>query len=638
MNPEKHERLSSGVATVVEALAEGSDEDDDVYEVRIVPIGEGDVTTGQSGEPTHWDRETLLQAVEQGAFDGAKLLKGRPGEGHKEMLDQADPDEIIGGVDEWTYEEGVGPVGHGKVLDERMAKLIDHDLVDVSPDMFRLLDGYDEELGANTVDEILDVPYITVLDRGAAPSNTIDPATAEALGLPAGERGPDAGVEQLAEDVTVSRPDWDGISQDTWETPTLEGTFDGDIEVARESATVIRDDGESFSNDLSLFILNGEGELNINALESAWTLAPQTADVDDDLVDELRSMYESIAEDIMEDHDVEIDFIDEEQLSGLFTLRFRTFGEMIGDEFIDEAVESLESLDGITAARSSDNDDPELIAVIDREAVDSLDDLNDNIIDALEGTPFELHDGYDWVEEVAWEGLSASARDEPGGGDGQASDERAEPRVGPGSTTDPTSNMTEETELQEQLAEVKAERNQLEEETDDLEEQLSEKDEQIEEKEDRIEQLEEDIEDLEEDVQPLTEMLAELVAEDSMLAPDQVADRFEVGEMVEALAENSDAEEDASPVDVVREQLGEAPAPRGEGTDEEGGVEQLSPEQEAEANAMAREVMGAEDVVTAAEEQLSEREYAKRYLGADPAQCDSTQEFRRQVQAEAGGD
>ena len=528
MNPEKHERLSSGVATVVEALAEGGDENDDVYEVRIVPIGEGDVTTGRSGEPTHWDRETLLQAVEQGAFDGAKLLKGRPGEGHKEMLDQADPDEIIGGVDEWTYEEGVGPVGHGKVLDERMAKLIGHDLVDVSPDMFRLLDGYDEELGANTVDEILTVPYITVLDRGAAPSNTIDPATAEALGLPADERGPDAGVEQLSE---------------------------------------------------------------------------------------------------------------------LFTLRFRTFGEMIGDEFIDEAVESLESLDGITAARSSDNDDPELIAVIDREAVDSLDDLNDNIIDALEGTPFELHDGYDWVEEVAWEGLSAPTRDEPGGGDGQVSDERAESRVGPGSTTDPTSNMTEETELQEQLTEVKAERNQLEEETDDLEEQLSEKEEQIEEKkgqieekEDRIEQLEEDIEDLEKDIQPLTEMLAELVAEDSMLAPDQVADRFEVGEMVEALAENSDAEEDASPVDVVREQLGEAPAPRGEGTDEDGGVGQLSPEEEAEANKLAREVMGADDVVTAAEEQLSEREYAKRFLGVDPAQCDSTQEFRRQVQAEAGGD
>jgi len=174
---------------------------------------------------------------------------------------------------------------------------------------------------------------------------------------------------------------------------------------------------------------------------------------------------------------------------------------MFGDEFLDEAVANLEAIEGISATRSEDNDDPELVAIVDREAVVSLDELNDQIVDALQDTPFEVHDGYDWIEDVAWEGLAGSS-----GPEEQNGDERAESRAGTGTggsgTNGTSQNMADPEELQEQLAEVRTERDSLADEKDDLEEQLSEKEETIENKDERIEQLEEEID-------PLVDMLAD---------------------------------------------------------------------------------------------------------------------------------
>ncbi|WP_330633710.1 hypothetical protein [Halocatena halophila] len=177
-NPAHHDRLAAGVA--------GSDTNsssDDAYPTRIVPVGEGDTTVGLSGKETYWDRDTLKKAVEQGAFDGAKILKGSSGDGHKDMLSLADPDSIIGSVDSWRYEDGVGPVGEGPVLDEHMAKLIEHGLIEVSPDMWRELGDYDEDLEAYRVDQLTSVPYLTLVDRGAGNRTVIEPARAEALGF-----------------------------------------------------------------------------------------------------------------------------------------------------------------------------------------------------------------------------------------------------------------------------------------------------------------------------------------------------------------------------------------------------------------------------------------------------------------------
>jgi hypothetical protein len=530
------ETLAGGVASI--------DEDDEDRQVRIVPLGEGDTTRGGSGKETYWDREVLKEAVDDGAFDGAKLLKGRPGEGHKDMLEQADPDEIVGSAGEFEYEDGVGPVSeNAEVLDDHLADLVDAGLVEVSPDMWRVLGDYDEDLGAHRVEEILDVPYITILDRGASAGASIEPV--------------DDSVEALGADV---------------------GRWRGRV-----------------------------GEL-------AETLGVPPEELEDEID--------------AADRDVDVTL---EQLSRLFTLRFRAFGEMFGDEFLDEAVANLEAIEGISATRSEDNDDPELVAIVDREAVASLDDLNDQIVDALQDTPFEVHDGYDWIEDVAWEGLAGSSGSGP---DEQASDERAESRAGTGTgdggtSGDGTSQTMEDPEdLQEQLAEVRTERDSLADEKDDLEEQLSEKEETIENKDERIEQLEEEID-------PLVEMLAELAAEDSPLQAEQLAERFEPSELVETLALDAGwtEDDDEDPVEIVREQLAGSPTPRGESEADGTPGGERSEEERQYGEQMASEVMTASDTLAA---EGSNYEYLKQEYDVDAAEYDNVEQLRAAVRGNGG--
>lgn len=528
---EKHaETLAGGVASF--------DEDDDKdRQVRIVPLGEGDTTRGGSGKETYWDREVLKEGVESGAFDDAKLLKGRPGEGHKDMLEQADPDEIAGSAGTFEYEDGVGPVSeNAEVLDDHLADLVDAGLVEVSPDMWRVLDEYDEELGAYRVEEILDVPYITILDRGASAGASIEPA--------------DAGTEALA-----------GFA--------------------------------------------------------SWH------DRVDELAETLGVPSEQVQEEIDAGRDVEVSV---EQLSRLFTLRFNAYGEMFGDEFLDEAVAGLEAIEGISATRSQDNDNPELVAIVDREAVASLDELNDEIVTALQDTPFEVHDDYDWIEDVAWEGLAGGIED-------RVVNERAESRVDSGTGQSGTSgtstqNMADPDDLQEQLAEVRSERDRLADETDDLEEQLSEKEETIDEYEERIEQLEDEVD-------PLVEMLAELAAEDSPLQAEQLAERFDPSELVETLALDAGwtEEDDEDPVDIVREQLAGSPNPRGESDPD--GTPGDGPGEEAleHAEQLAGEVMTASDTLAAED---SNYEYLKQEYDVDATEYDNVEQLREAVRGNGG--
>lgn len=173
-----HERLAPG-DTGVAAVSDTTGSD--TFPVRIVPIPEGETTVGMSEEATVWPRETLETSVDRGVWQGAKLLKSPGGDGHKEMFAQADPDNIVGRVTDSRYEPGVGPVLDAELLDEQLARLVEHDLVGVSPDMFRDLGDYDPEREATPADRIHAVPYITILDQGASPDASIEPADAEAL-------------------------------------------------------------------------------------------------------------------------------------------------------------------------------------------------------------------------------------------------------------------------------------------------------------------------------------------------------------------------------------------------------------------------------------------------------------------------
>jgi TolA-binding protein len=184
--------------------------------------------------------------------------------------------------------------------------------------------------------------------------------------------------------------------------------------------------------------------------------------------------------------------------------------------------------------------------------------------------------------------------------------------------------MADPEELQEQLAEVRSERDDLEDDKDDLEEQLSDR-------EETIEQLNERIDGLEDEVEPLAEMLAELAAADSPLSAEQLADRFEPSELVETLAADAgwdpEADEDESPVDVVREQLAGSPTPRGEADDPEGSSP--SDEDLERAEQLAGEVMTASDRI--AQEDESNRELLRRAYDVDPAEYDNVEQLRAAI-------
>ena len=183
MTDPTHERLASGAARLV------GDDPADAYEARIVPIPEDERTTGLSGEDTVWPRETLKEATERGAWDGVKLLKSPGGSGHFDWGEQPPVENLAGSITESHYEDEVGPVLEAELVDEQLARLVEHDLVSVSPDLTRELGEADEQLGAKPAERIGEVRYITVLDVPASENASIQPATAEALGMRPDELG-----------------------------------------------------------------------------------------------------------------------------------------------------------------------------------------------------------------------------------------------------------------------------------------------------------------------------------------------------------------------------------------------------------------------------------------------------------------
>lgn len=518
---------------------------DDLPTVRVVPITEGERVTGfrpdeADNAPAIWDKEPLQEAVEQGklaAPDGSptKIVKGGGGKNpHHELGSQVPPEDILGKIERWEYEDGVGPVGYADIVDEEIADRIDADLLDVSADWFRSLGEYDADRDGKPVDKILALPRVTVLDRGASDGASIEPATAEALGYNAAAR-------------------------------------DGDD----EHQAILRLGARSESGDV-------------------------------------------------------------EQLA-LYPMQFFGHGEFVGEEFINRAVNGLEEIAGVSAVASDAQDDPELVAILEPEEA-NLNELDTQLEDALDETPFEPIGDFDWVERVSSDLLAAT-----GSGIDQALDELAESSGGQFNST----NTMSDEDLHEQLAEVRQERDELESETSELEEQMaaledekSDLEEQLSDLEEQVEAKADAVESLQDEIAPWKEMLARIAASDSMLNPEQVAQTqsFEqLSEQVISTMTDDEGDEEQSPMEVVEEQLAGTVDPRGEGSpDDDTPEEGLNEEQLAEANDRAREVMGADDVMAAAEEQLSAREYVTQAYGVDPASCDSTSEFRRKVSSEGG--
>lgn len=520
MNIENHEQLSTG-------LAAASDEPD-ATTVRINPIPEGERTRGQSGEETVWNRDPLENAVENGALDGALIVKGEGGQNpHFPLDEQVPPENILGRVDQWEYEPGVGPVGEAQLADEEIASRIELGLLDVSPDMYRRLGEYDENLGAKPVDELLAMPRITILEEGAAKNATIEPSTAEALAY---------------------NPDAEDDDQDP------ESEQDQDQDAPGEAGTEDTPMQEQLAVDV------GDGV--------RWDSEAGGSREPDD-----------------ERYGVVVDGLQDE-----------------ADDRVLVAVYEPDSDYETWQPRGEQNPmNEENLETVGPDGVDSLPPIS-QVVDS---------------EQAA-----------------SNADERAESRAGSSQT--PT---MEKEELQEQLSEAQSRvselestKEQLAEENDELEEQLADAREEKEDLENEKEDLEEELADLRDDFGPIKEAIAQLAAEDSALSGEQVADRFEGGEIIEMLADEDD---DRSPAEQVQEQLAAGVEPRGE-SESDSDDEPLDEEQLAEADELAYEVMSGSDIAEAHEEQLSPREYVRDYKGADPAKVDSARELRNKVLNEGG--
>lgn len=508
----------------VAQLADAPDSDDDVFRPEIVPVGEGEVTVGQSKKKSEWGRSALKAAVEQGAFDNAKLLKGRPGPNpHKPITEQAPPDEIVGSTGTFRYEDGRGPVsnGDGVVTDDHIASLIDHGLVEISPDAFRTLGDYDEALadgeGAYPVEEIIDVPWMTIIDKGAGQNAELGEAEAEAL---------------------AALPRFDDLDSD-----------------------------------------------------------PES-----------------------------------EQLARLQFLRFwpSGFADASRDE-LEAAADVVDAIAGVDAVlrapmgEDSEPRDPELLAILDADVAD-FGALNDDLRDALDGTPFEVGGDYHWVPDLEHEHL-AEHSNRPIGADADPSD----------STDGPMSDDTTNEELREQLAAAEKENNQMEAQIEDLEDDKEDLETETDELEDEIEALEDENETLEENNETFQRALAETYAEQSPMSVEAAMERNTVDQMVEDLDDGPDGDDDdRSPKERLSEQLAAGIQMRGQNTDDTAGGE-LSDEQEAEAEQLAGNVLTLNDIQRINGEGITKREYVKREHDIDPAEYGSEDSLREALAA-GGGD
>lgn len=301
-------------------------------QIHGIIAGEGDISKGLSGKWTRWPADVLRDAADRGVFDGKPITIADSLDPEQHVGVEQTPNGLrltgavpmeskVGEIEETAYEDGVGLVFSGFISDPYAEDLVERGLAQTSPVLARealLLEDHDEDIPEDRdlyeATEIKAARDVALVADGGFPSNEINPGSGAIGAMMAEAMSSHFGFEAGQSETTISRPDWDGTSDADWDAPTLEGTFDGDMDDARNSATFIRGDGESFG-DLSLFIVDGEGQLNTSALDSAWTLAPQTDGVTDGDVDELRSMYVSIAEDVLSEDEFDEQWADRDGAS-----------------------------------------------------------------------------------------------------------------------------------------------------------------------------------------------------------------------------------------------------------------------------------------------------------------------------------
>jgi len=190
---EKEEATPRGVAIL-------SDGVDGTHIVHGVAIGENDTTLGKSKKKKRWLPSALKQV--------AATLEGVP----LTTEHSRDPEVVVGEVTDAAYEDDVGVVYEAELDDADLAEKVANGRLEVSPRIFhpQTSDLEQDEDDAYLIDEAREARHLALVQRGAAPSNSV--AAGEAAALAAADlremlghemSEPDEDTEDETEDMSI---------------------------------------------------------------------------------------------------------------------------------------------------------------------------------------------------------------------------------------------------------------------------------------------------------------------------------------------------------------------------------------------------------------------------------------------------
>lgn len=322
MHNETHDLRVSARTARLTAGATDDEDDGPPYRFSGVAVAAGDVLHMDDGTRVLFDADELQKAARTQA--GEPLSVDHPEDDEGRPTYPPPTDETVGKVPKAGWLDTQQAVGYEATThDEEIATGVRAGSYDVSVHPTFAVEAYaGDEADVRAVD--IEFKDLSVVSKGDSPSATAEYGRSEALASYTVET--DVGAELTAQDdPTITEPEYDGYADAGWDAPTLSGTYDGDLEAAANAAVVEFQPVETFSEDLALFVVDGEEQLNTNALDSAWVLAPQVEGLDDDAVDRARDQLESLAEAARDD-----DAIDDEEWTDVW--QPRVDGEVTGSD------------------------------------------------------------------------------------------------------------------------------------------------------------------------------------------------------------------------------------------------------------------------------------------------------------------
>lgn len=150
------------------------------FEINGVAIPVNTVVNGGQNVDHFFPEEVLQNAT--GLLEGAPIVKN-----FHDIEGQASADNVIGRVTNDGFQKGVGLVFEGEITDQDIAEKISHGFLDVSPSPARSLGEFNESMGAQRVDRLVDFRDIAVVANGQPGAKV--------------EIGPNPAVEALSRDA-----------------------------------------------------------------------------------------------------------------------------------------------------------------------------------------------------------------------------------------------------------------------------------------------------------------------------------------------------------------------------------------------------------------------------------------------------